>query len=92
VIPDIGTPADLHQVLFPVDNESGLVVGSGGTVMRTNDRGYSWIGCYCPTSEDVLDLDFRPYGSVGCACGRSGTILLTTDGGASWVAPASIEL
>jgi len=53
-------------------------------VLRTLDSGANWTMEYSGVGEDLMGLDFRPDGTLGCCCGRNGTILLTTDRGTSW--------
>jgi len=63
-------------------------VGAGGVILRSTDRGATWISVTSPTINDLNSVFMRTYG-VGYAVGASGTFLRTTDGGVSWTAPSS---
>lgn len=74
--------AGAYSVKF-IDQNNGVVAGGSGSVLRTTDKGKTWINCSVPTSAQfysvtaVSQLNFW----VG---GRGGAIFGTTDGGRSW--------
>lgn len=78
------TPVDetLYGVSFP-DASHGWVVGTRGTILRTNNGGQSWTPQWTGASLPFLDV-----ASVGAdegwVVGVGGRILHTGDGGADW--------
>ncbi len=82
-----GTTNDLHGVSF-TDANTGTVVGSFGTILRTTDGGTNWTPQSSGTTWDLLDVSFTD-ASTGTAVGFSGTILGTTNGGTNWTLQSS---
>lgn len=79
-----GTQEDLHSVDFLfLDPQWGTCVGSGSTVLHTENAGETWTAQTLPISADLLALSFG-YEDFGITTGHSGAILRTYDGGGSW--------
>jgi photosystem II stability/assembly factor-like uncharacterized protein len=76
------TPEDLRGIDFPTDS-TGFIVGSSGVIMKSTDRGVSWVGQSSGTSETLREVSFpdSAYGNVGYAAGDNGMILKTINGG-----------
>ncbi len=72
----------LYSVFF-TDNRTGIVVGSGGTVLRTTDGGKNWTSQSSGTTADLYDVFFTD-ADTGIAVGENGTIIRTTNGGETW--------
>ncbi|GIW09812.1 MAG: hypothetical protein KatS3mg061_0869 [Dehalococcoidia bacterium] len=65
------------------DESTVWTVGSGGTVLRSRDRGASWQPVSVGTGVDLYGVRFAS-AQVGVIAGTGGTVLRTTDGGATW--------
>jgi photosystem II stability/assembly factor-like uncharacterized protein len=62
----------------------GWIVGAGGNVRYTNDRGVSWLTPVSTgTIQALWDVRFVS-DTAGFAVGAAGTLIVTTDGGAHW--------
>ena len=65
-------------------------VGAGGTILRSTDRGTSWISVTSPTTNNLNDVFFHAYyispawNFLGVAGGAQGTVIKSTDKGATW--------
>ena len=67
-----------------VNTMRGWVVGSGGTIMRTDNGGASWTAQNSGVTAELVDVFFlNP--DKGWIVGESGTILHTTNGGDTWI-------
>lgn len=69
----------IKSVDFPVDNQTGWVVGRNGLIMRTLDGGLNWDveeSGETVTLWSLVMLD----NSHGCTVGNGGLILITDDG------------
>jgi photosystem II stability/assembly factor-like uncharacterized protein len=68
--------------VFFLDHETGWVLGSLGTIMRTTDGGETWKGASIPDAElnSVYFLDRMR----GWVVGKDGRIYQSHDGGAGW--------
>ncbi|MDD4969052.1 MAG: YCF48-related protein [Paludibacter sp.] len=67
---------DLYSVHFS-SVDTGYVVGSGGKIFRTVDKGETWKQQIVNTTNDLLSVDF-PDANTGYAVGANGTILKLT--------------
>ena len=66
-----------------VNTMRGWVVGSGGTIMRTDNGGAAWTAQNSGVTAELVDVFFlNP--DKGWIVGESGTILHTTNGGDTW--------
>jgi photosystem II stability/assembly factor-like uncharacterized protein len=76
----------LRSICFTNEN-TGIVVGDHGTILKTTDGGVIWSSISSGTVNDLNSVDF-PNADTGFAVGDSGTIIKTIDGGASWTSIA----
>jgi hypothetical protein len=63
-----------------VNSTTGFTAGDGGTILKTNDAGVTWVSSPSGTTNDLESLSFAD-ATVGYVCGNSGIILKTTNGG-----------
>ena len=82
-----GTTAHLNDVYF-VDNMTGWVVGSNGTILKTSDGGVSWAAQTSETDQELSSIHFIDE-NIGWATGgglsaEQAPLLKTTDGGQNW--------
>ncbi len=78
-----GSSAELRGVYF-TNPQTGYVVGSDGTVLKTIDGGTNWFAL-TPGITDTLRSVFFTDDSTGYASGANGKIIKTIDAGNSWV-------
>lgn len=71
--------AELRGVYF-TNPQTGYVVGSDGTALKTIDGGINWIAL-TPGITDTLRGVYFTDDTTGYACGANGTIIKTTDAG-----------
>ena len=67
-----------------VNTMRGWVVGSGGTIMRTDNGGASWTAQNSGVTVTLVDVFFLNT-DKGWIVGESGTVLHTTNGGDTWI-------
>jgi photosystem II stability/assembly factor-like uncharacterized protein len=90
----------LQETLFDVkftDANTGNVVGSKGTILRTTDGGASWINQESGTVNELMGVSFTDTDTgtvVGFISSNGlGIILRTTDGGTTWTSqPTGINV
>lgn len=76
--------ADVHySALHFADQYNGWAVGDSGTILHTNNGGYSWEYQHSGTTDDLWDVHFIDR-QTGWAAGEDNTLLCTGDGGKSW--------
>jgi photosystem II stability/assembly factor-like uncharacterized protein len=64
---------------------TGWIVGSSGTIIKTENGGESWTQqTFDYTKEHLADADFMNDGEIGWALGGYGTIIHTHDFGQTW--------
>jgi hypothetical protein len=91
VMQDSGTTAGLRGI-YSVDGEIAWASGTGGTVLRTTDRGEHWTKCTVP-SPDGETLDFRAVQAwdaqtaivMASGPGDKSRLYKTADGCKSWI-------
>ena len=66
-----------------VNTMRGWVVGSGGTIMRTDNGGAAWTAQNSGVTVTLVDVFFLNT-DKGWIVGESGTVLHTTNGGDTW--------
>jgi photosystem II stability/assembly factor-like uncharacterized protein len=72
----------LQSVYFTSDN-TGTVVGAGGTILRTTNGGKDWVHQNSGTFAWLNSVHFVNE-NTGTAVGSAGTIIRTIDGGNNW--------
>jgi photosystem II stability/assembly factor-like uncharacterized protein len=72
----------LRSICF-TDENTGIIVGDSGTILKTTDGGLTWSSISSGTTKNLNSVDF-PNALTGFAVGNSGTIIKTIDGGSSW--------
>lgn len=82
-----GTSQNLKAIQF-LDSSTafidvGIIVGNYGTILRTTDKGISWLQIQSGTNENLYGLHF-PNSLTGYICGTSGIILKSTNSGINW--------
>ncbi len=76
------TDKNLWSVYFFNEN-TGLIVGEGGVILKTTDGGSSWIQKNSNTKNGLMMLQFITT-NLGYASGLDGPLLKTTNAGESW--------
>lgn len=66
--------------------DTGFVVGAGGVILKSTNRGSNWLQQTSGTTQALYSAHFWPNSAVGFVVGAGGTILKTTNRGASWAA------
>lgn len=79
----IGTSADIFDLHF-ISMNTGWVVGSNGTILKTTNGGNTWAVQKSNLNTNLSSVYFID-SLNGWACGVNGKILKTTDGGINWV-------
>lgn len=83
------TQADLSKQgwvasLAFADANKGLLVGSSGRILSTEDGGLTWTARFSGTSAELSAVRFTPLGQAW-AVGSNGSLLQSQDGGKSWI-------
>lgn len=96
---DHPTTRDLNKLSF-IDQDTGWVVGDGGTILMTDDGGANWALQTSPVPFDLVDIDMID-SQRGWALAQQWpndtsfvygtTVLRTTDGGAAWVVQSTFD-
>ena len=77
-----GTTNNLFSVFF-INKDTGYVVGSAGTILKTTDGGENWEEKNSGISNWLSQIFFMDENN-GIIVGEKGTILKTIDGGENW--------
>ncbi len=77
-----GTSRMLCAASF-LDNQTGIAVGTFGTVLKTTDGGAEWQNLPSGTDRHLEGVEFISQ-SIGIAVGWGGTILKSEDSGHTW--------
>jgi photosystem II stability/assembly factor-like uncharacterized protein len=80
-----GTTADLYAVHFPEGTHVGYAVGDSGAILKTTDRGDTWVLQTSGTMSGLNSVYFKD-NDTGYAVGDLGAAVRTTDGGVTWTA------
>ena len=80
---NILTGADLHSIVFKNAN-TGITVGDGGVIFRTENGGASWTPVNSSTGSQLRAAAWGN-GDVVWAAGRDGAIVKSTNAGETWV-------
>lgn len=76
-----GVSSNLNAVHF-INSNTGFVCGNDGVILKTVDKGASWVRMNSGTSNTLYSIKFISL-FAGFACGDN-IILKTADGGATW--------
>jgi photosystem II stability/assembly factor-like uncharacterized protein len=77
-----GVTKDLYGLNF-IDSQTGWVVGTSGTILKTTDGGNSWQSLSSGVTSALAGIHFLN-SNLGWVVGDLGKILKTTDGGNTW--------
>ncbi len=75
------------SVHFPVNDQTGYVVGGSAAIHKTTNGGSYWFTQTSGTTYSLQSVHFPVDANTGYAVGVNGTILKTTDGGNPWETP-----
>jgi|GEM_PF-3991497 len=78
--------AELRSAYF-LDSQTGFVVGSDSSMLRTTNGGLTWN--ILPTPTDTLRCVYFTDNSTGYAVGAKGQIVKSIDGGNTWLPQVS---
>ncbi len=84
---------DLYSVSY-IDSNTCTAVGDGGTIIRTDDGGNTWVRQHSGTIARFYSVAFANV-NTGIVVGDSGIVLTTTNGGLVWTrqnSQASVSL
>jgi photosystem II stability/assembly factor-like uncharacterized protein len=93
-----GTSQNLHHIRFqynylsgtnPNRYDTGFVVGAGGVILKSTNKGVSWTQLASGTTRDLYASWFADNSPTGFVVGDSGTILRTSNRGVTWVPVSS---
>ena len=82
-----GSTEDL-KAIKTLDDNTAIVVGNRGTILKTSNRGKSWERISIPFTQNLNAVDFLDE-SVGFIAGEKGLILQTKDTGQTWTSMAT---
>ena len=77
-----GTTHYLNDV-YCISEDTVVVVGNYGTILRTTNGGTQWNTISCPTTEHLNRVKFAD-SQTGYIVGEHGTLLKSTDAGQTW--------
>jgi len=78
---DSGVSANLYAITW--SNDAIIVVGEGGTVIRSLDR-ITWTPIVSNTAQTLRDIIYDAGSNAFIAVGDNGTIIRSIDGGLTW--------
>lgn len=78
-----GVSASLNDV-YCISENTVVIVGNSGTILKTTDGGEHWISKSSSTTEHIIKVQFVN-ANVGYAVTSAGTVLKTSDGGETWI-------
>jgi photosystem II stability/assembly factor-like uncharacterized protein len=79
---DSGTTQNLNSVDF-IDAETGIVVGDGGTILRTINGGDEWLPVESGTGQNLYSVCFFTENNA-VVVGAGPTLLRSEDSGSNW--------
>ncbi len=82
-----GTNENLRSIFF-IDNDTGIIVGDNGIILKTINGGHTWAERTSGTTENLRKVSFT-HPDTGIAIGDNGTIVRTTNGGETWISQKS---
>jgi gliding motility-associated-like protein len=80
----VNPSTEIFEAICMVNDQTGWVVGDGGTILATTDGGNNWNSQVSGTTNYLWDVDFAD-ALHGIAAGMQGTVLYTENGGSTWV-------
>lgn len=84
-----GVTTALNDV-YCISENTVLVVGDFGVILKTTDGGEHWISKSSTTTEHIVKVQFVD-NNIGFAVTSAGTVLKTTDAGETWTSASSIN-
>ncbi|WP_373492764.1 YCF48-related protein [Aquiflexum sp.] len=66
-----------------LDEQTAIVIGNAGTILKTSDQGKTWIKINAGITRKLNALEFLDE-SVGFVAGEMGWMMSTRDGGETW--------
>ncbi len=75
-------PAKINDSCY-LDRHTGIIVGTDGNILKTEDTGQSWTNIYSGVVENLRDIEFTDR-ETGFVVGNFGRILKSVDGGDTW--------
>lgn len=78
-----GTGETLYEIVFP-STDTGYVVGTNGTLLRTFDGGDQWTALDLGSGQHLHDVYFLD-SQIGYVVGDSGLFSMTMDAGDQWI-------
>ena len=75
--------SQLNSITFTADGRTGWAVGSGGTILKSEDGGQTWTPRVSDASAQLASVTFTSDGITGWAVGDDG-IFKSEDGGQTW--------
>ncbi len=77
--------SDIKDVVF-FDINTGVVTGTNGLILRTEDGGYSWQPAVTAPGSENYDFQSVSFydANIGISVGNEGREIYTVDGGQSW--------
>jgi photosystem II stability/assembly factor-like uncharacterized protein len=82
--PVVVTDADLWSVALSTVDGQAWVVGAGGVMLHSSDRGVSFDPPRTVASAGLRAIRFAGEAGIGVAAGDGGILLVSRDGGARW--------
>jgi photosystem II stability/assembly factor-like uncharacterized protein len=74
---------NLYSVKF-INQNTGIICGSSGTIYRTENRGANWSLLTSPTAVNLTGISFAN-SNTGWISGSNGYILKSTNAGQNWI-------
>ncbi|MFC1584580.1 YCF48-related protein [Fibrobacterota bacterium] len=89
-VPQVSNVTSSLRDIYVFDALTAVAVGSGGTVIKTNDGGATWSAQTSSTTDDLISVSFAD-GNNGWAVSSS-AVYRTVDGGATWAPYTGLDL
>lgn len=87
-----GTVHDLNSIIYEATNNTFIIVGDGGTVLKSTDGGVTWVRPALPSGFN-RELNAIAFGEGKfVAVGQGGFTIVSTDGGYVWDGYESAKL
>ena len=87
-----GVPHDLNSIIYEPTNNTFIIVGAGGTVLKSTDGGATWVRPALPSGFD-RELNAIAFGEGKfVAVGKGGFTIVSENGGYVWSGYESAKL